>query len=618
MDGQGIGVNAMEPRAFSKKQREAVSLVTGREGQADHVTPHSAGGKTAVENCQLIGADTNRRKGAFRYIPRDWQKEFQHEWDGRNPGRPFLLIVIPGGGKTMAALEAARRWMAAGADRRIIVVVPTDNLREQWREEAVRFGIELQTKEFGTNFKHEFQGGVATYHLVANSPLVFRKLCANAPTMVIFDEIHHCGDEAHFGRGITQAFELAKDRLLLSGTPWKSDGTPIPYVQYDGNGYAVGNFSYDYPRALNEGVVRYLVFDYSRGTITNDATGEAETLSSEAADGDASRVLGRLLDARGDFVQEQIRQSHRKLLEIRATTPDAAALAACMDQTHAMQVAEMIRRVTGCEPSVIVSDSDLENDTVRDFRASSREWLVAVRKVSEGTDIKRLQVLCYLTNTTAELFFRQLIGRVSRYRDGEDREGYVYLPADPRLIRCAQNIENAQVQALREQVEADGREFGPGDGELLGGFDSYSTAHDGTDLVMVGNESVPQSVAREVERVAALTGVPMQKVLQVMSLTGTVPAAAPEVDTVISKEERIDKLRRSCNGKTVHIAGLEARLAGDGDTPEVIRKWIKAVHKRFKPHDVMTEDDLRNKLAALAARGKEIAALIKSGGADNA
>jgi superfamily II DNA or RNA helicase len=573
-------------RLFSKPQKHAVELVTGQTGEGDHIVPHSKGGDTSVENCQLIARSTNSAKGNFFFKPRRWQEEFFRQWMARAINS-FLLIVIPGGGKTMAALEVARRWMAAGSDRRLLVVVPTHNVREQWQEEAVRFGIELQTKEFGTNFKHGFQGGVVTYGLVASQPLVFRKLCSVAPTMVIFDEIHHCGEDASFGRGASSAFELAKERLLLSGTAWRSDGTAIPWVQYDGNGFAVGDYAYDYPHALNDEVVRFLVFDYSRGTITHDSTGDTFTLSSESSEDEASRLLRKLLDARGEFVREQIRQAHQKLMDVRASFPDAGALAACIDQTHAVMVAEVIREVTGCEPSVIVSDSDVENDTVRSFRDSKKEWLVAVRKVSEGTDIKRLQVLCYLTNTTSELFFRQLVGRVSRYRGIEDREAYVFLPADPRLIACAQNIENAQVQALKNQRDDDSAERDPFDTQAPGLFDSFSTAHDGTDLVMIGSEAVSEQLARQIEQIAEATSTPMKKVLEIMQHLGApVPLQAARPEQSRSKEEVMDDLRRKCNKQAFRLSKLAKCEPGE-------------INGRFKPHDQMTEDELRRKLKAI-------------------
>jgi superfamily II DNA or RNA helicase len=580
----GVGDNAM--RNFTEEQKIAASLVSDRQGEADHIDPYSHGGQTTIENCQILDVAANRKKGAFQFIPRKWQTEFFRKWDEREPHAPFMLVAIPGGGKTMAALEVCRRWMAAGSDRRVIFVVPTDNLREQWKDEAAHFGIALQTKEFGTNFKHGFQGAVVTYHLVANQPLVFRKLCSVAPTMVVFDEIHHCGDEAHFGVGITTAFELAKERLLMSGTPWKSDGRAIPFVKYDGNGFAVGNFFYDYPRALNEDVVRYLVFDHAKGIIRNDCTGETETLSQEISDNDAAQRLKKLLDPNGDYVREQVLSAHRKLIEVRKSIPDAAALAACIDQFHAVKVAALIREVTGCDPSVIVSDTDIENDSVKEFRKSRKEWLVAVRKVSEGTDIKRLQVLCYLTNTTSELFFRQLVGRVSRVRGLEDFEAYVYLPADPRLIRCAQNIENAQVQALRDLSEKESRELNERQQGALQ-FDSYSTQHDGTEVVLIGSERIPIAQAKKIERVAESVGVSMQKVMQIMALTGGISIEHTEyIANEPCKEDRMDAMRKKCNSAAFWLSKL-------------LEVDVKEVHGKFKPQREMTESELQSKLDQL-------------------
>jgi superfamily II DNA or RNA helicase len=583
-------------RSFTEEQKFAASLISDRQGEADHIDPYAQGGQTTIENCQILDPVANRKKGAFQFSPRKWQTEFFRKWDEREPHSSFMLIAIPGGGKTMAALEVCRRWMAAGSDRRMIVVVPTDNLREQWKEEASKFGIDLQTKDFGINFKHGFQGAVATYHLVANQPLVFKKLCSVAPTMVVFDEIHHCGDEAHFGIGITTAFELAKERLLMSGTPWKSDGQAIPFVKYDIDGFAVGDFSYDYPRALNEDVVRYLVFDHAKGSFRNDRTGETETISKEISDNEASQRLKRLLDPNGDYVREQILSAHRKLIEVRKSIPDAAALAACIDQFHAVKVAALIREVTGCEPSVIVSDTDIENDSVKEFRKSRKEWLVAVRKVSEGTDIKRLQVLCYLTNTTSELFFRQLIGRVSRVRKLEDFEGYVYLPADPRLIRCAQNIENAQVQALKEMAERDERQLNENRQSEFD-FDSYTTQHDGTEVVFIGSEAIDAEEAKKIEVIAQQTQTSMQKVMEILRL-GSVSQYQSHVhqnDHVVScKEDRMSQLGRKCNAKAYSLSKMTN-----------VDVW--EIHSKFKPHRLMTEEELQSKLNTLIRRCGEAA-----------
>lgn len=586
-------------RRFSRAQKLAAELVSGRTGEADHIYPYAKGGPTTVENCQIMDANTNKRKGSFGFNPRKWQQEFLDRWRNRSAAARFMLIAIPGSGKTMAALETARQWMAAGSDRRLVVVVPSVNLRNQWQHEAGFFGMELQTKEFTGHLKHGFQGCVVTYHFVAINPHVFRKLCSVAPTMVIFDEIHHCGDESHFGIGIKEAFELAKEIICMSGTPWKTDGSPIPFVRYDGDGFALADFRYDYPDALTDEVVRYLVFVHARGTITNDLTGERFELSQEVSDDEAAARLSRLLDADGEYVRQQISDAHRKLMECRKTVPDAAAMALCIDQVHATKVARVIADVTGCSPSIIVSDEQIENDSVDSFRRGTKEWLVSVRKVSEGTDIKRLQVLCYLTNVVSELFFRQAIGRVSRVRGLEDYEGYVYLPADPRLIRCSQNIDNAQVVALREQAERESRQLEQS-ARQNNLFTTWTTQHTGNDKVVINGVAVPIGEAGEIERIAETVGLSMQKVMEVRALLGASSVTdrqAPEADApVVSLEEQLDEWRKKCN----KMANRLARLKG---------VEVKDIHTRylqqFGPQKDMSLLELQAKYRALVEEIRE-------------
>ena len=588
-------------RTFSKRQKQAVALVEDREGEADHIHPYSKGGRTSVDNCQILSQQANKKKGAFSFKPRDWQERFFEEWDKRQSGEPFLLIAVPGSGKTMACLEVARRWMQAGSDRRIIVVVPTSNLREQWKGEANNFGIQLQTKEFGNNFKDGFQGAVATYPLVSKNQYLFKKLCSTAPTLVVFDEVHHCGQEASFGEGISEAFGLAKERLLMSGTPWKSDGEPIPFVKYDTNRSPVGDFSYGYGEALNDLVVRTLVFELSKGTVKNESTGDASTLASGITDEEAAKTLFRLLDPEGDYVKQQIIIANDELDEVRKTTTDAGGLVLCIDQHHASKVAKVIRQVTGSEPSVILSDSAETNDSVRGFKESKKKWLVAVRQVSEGTDIKRLQVLCYLTNTATELFFRQAVGRVSRLRGVDDCNAYVHLPADPRLERYMRNMQNEQLKAMTEQAEKVTRERAKSEQTSLD-FDLYSTSHDGLEVAQIGREEVPTDVYLRVKKLAEEQSIPLTKAYACWQAAKE-EKQPQETSTVTvdarvgqPKEDRMIRWRQ----KITQQANVLARLRRV-KPKEIHLKFTKLFKKR---QSEMTEEELQLKYREIC---KEVA-----------
>ena len=50
---------------------------------------------------------------------------------------------------------------------------------------------------------------------------------------MILDEVHHGGDALSWGDAIREAFEPATKRLSLTGTPFRSDTAPIPFVHYE-------------------------------------------------------------------------------------------------------------------------------------------------------------------------------------------------------------------------------------------------------------------------------------------------------------------------------------------------------------------------------------------------
>ena len=594
-------------RLFTKSDKQSLELVTGSEGEADHIVPYSKGGKTTVENGQILSPEANKKKGCFHFEPRQWQVEFLEAYENRKQGEPFLLIAIPGSGKTMAALEAFTRWKKAGLarDRYLIIVVPTKNLQEQWRDEAAKFGITLQTKDFGSNFKTGFNGGVVTYNFVANNQALFRSICSRAEVMCILDEVHHCGEDAHFGNGIKESFTLAKEKLLLSGTPWKSNGQTIPFVKYNGGGYAVGDYIYEYSQALSQGVVRYVVMDPAKGEMCNDLTGKTEKFDQDITEAEAANRLQKMLDPRGQYVRQMIKDANSKLNQLRQVIPNAAAMAACIDQSHALKVAEAIREVTGCEPSVIVSDADLENDTVKNFRNNSKPWLVCVKKVSEGTDIKRLQVLCYFSNVTTELFFRQLIGRVSRLIGENDGEAYVYIPADPRLIKCAENIYNAQVQGLVDLTERELLQLeneGPSLTSTMPLFESYTTSHCGREHVYIDGDPVDAVQYKQVQEIARQEKLPETKVYAVMQACTVMHnlSAANNKDyqqslaqPVISLEEQMDRLR-----KQIETAVRNYARVTKCHWREVHNKYASHI-SHYTPQKEMSIGQLKEKLKTI-------------------
>ena len=60
--------------------------------------------------------------------------------------------------------------------------------------------------------------------------------------------------------------------------------------------------------------------------------------------------------------------------------------------------------------------------------------------ISEGTDIPRLQVCCYLSRIRTELHYRQVLGRVIRRTGETDNQAWLFMLAEPTLQSFAERI----------------------------------------------------------------------------------------------------------------------------------------------------------------------------------
>src|SRR4029453_5954120 len=89
------------------------------------------------------------------------------------------------------------------------------------------------------------------YQQVASQPLLFARLSTDVRTVVIFDEIHHAGEDYHWGEQLRLAFSRAAHRLLLSGTWDRSDGTGVAFLTPE-----TPRFLYTYTQAMDDGLCR--------------------------------------------------------------------------------------------------------------------------------------------------------------------------------------------------------------------------------------------------------------------------------------------------------------------------------------------------------------------------
>jgi superfamily II DNA or RNA helicase len=393
---------------------------------------------------------------------RAWQTAALTEYFALSP-RDFLTVATPGAGKTTFALSAAAELLGRRLVDRVVVVTPTEHLKLQWAEAAARAGIPIDpTYSAGSGrTSADYVGVAVTYAGVAVNPLAMRVRTERFRTLVVLDEIHHAGDARAWGEGVREAFEPATRRLALTGTPFRSDVNPIPFVTYapgvDGIPRSVADFSYGYGHALADHVVRPVLFlAYSGELAWRTRAGDevAARLGEPLTKDLAASALRTALDPSGDWIPAVLAAADRRLTEVRRHVPDAGGLVIATDQDAARAYAALLKRISGEPPVVVLSDEKAASRRIAGFTESDRRWMVAVRMVSEGVDIPRLAVGVYATSTSTPLFFAQAVGRFVRAR-ARGETASVFLPSVPTLLGYAAEMEVERDHVLGRRVTDD-------------------------------------------------------------------------------------------------------------------------------------------------------------------
>ena len=452
---------------------------------------------------------------------RGWQRRALVRYLGANP-RDFLTVATPGAGKTAFALRIAGELLADGTVERITVVVPTEHLKTQWALAAAGVGIALDPKFTNSSAQtsSEYHGVVVTYAQVASHPTRHRVRTENYRTLVVFDEIHHGGDAKSWGEAIREAYTDASRRLALTGTPFRSDDSPIPFVTYEPDGEGLmrsqADHTYGYAEALADGVVRPVVFlAYSGEARWRDSAGEehAARLGEPLTAEQTARAWRTALNPAGEWMPAVLQAANKRLTQLReGGMPDAGAMVIASDQTAARAYAAVLTKLTGQTPTVVLSDDPGSSARIAEYSTGTSPWLVAVRMVSEGVDVPRLAVGVYATSASTPLFFAQAIGRFVRTRrPGETAS--IFLPSVPNLLLLASEMEAQRNHVLgkphRESQEdneyVERRKSEPG--ELDNGFESLGADAE-LDQVIFDGSSFGTATPAGSEEEADYLGIP--------------------------------------------------------------------------------------------------------------
>ena len=502
-------------RFFTKSQRDQIfhnskgrcqicgTSISYQGFQADHIIPYSRGGKTEIKNGQALCQTCNLSKSNkmqivknnyHNYLPtgfelRNWQEEcipkilnsIINQINLPNDLiNAFMLHAFPGTGKTLLSTLVAKFLIEEKFIDQVVICVPSRQLRRQMERDGREVGLWLNKKSLEPR---SFHGIVCTYSQIGNvnretghmlNAEILREICKEKKTMVIADECHHLSDQKNWGESFQNAFSPTVARLMTTGTPFRSDGSRLPWVKYRNRvldlspphafsyGYGFSKWNKIYC-ALADKVVRDVVIvpwdgliNFSIKEYTDDILINEQEYSHTLKD-NIDALYPDELDENGtiirnnanlrskikshrrraciecgtkshpygtEYVRKQLIAANDQLKECRRMHPHAGGLIVCDGIEHANSISKALKHLTGEESVVVHSDTGKDARSIEEFTKdktpSRKKWIIAVGMISEGVDIPHLRVCVYLSSIQAQLRWTQIIGRIIRVEKGLD------------------------------------------------------------------------------------------------------------------------------------------------------------------------------------------------------
>ena len=357
------------------------------------------------------------------------QKECRRKWvENKCIG---TIVGATGFGKTRVGLDCIEMVVNKYPTFRVLVVVPTDALQKQWKEQLDKRGLGLNTDV-----------------LVINTAIKANRVY----NILVIDEIHRCGAEEFskvFSKvnfkyilGLTATFERldGKEILIAKHCPVIDtitledaliNGWVSPYVEYE---VLLDVDNIDEWNAMNKEFTEHYEFFNFDWDLIKAMTGPNGWKNRQAyrdkicpPDASASsrkfllsnityHAMGfmRIMQSRKKFINE-----HPKKIEIARKIIEARKDKKIITFSKKVAIAEQIGYGDVYTGKI---SKKRGSDMLEHFRNSTVGVLNSCEKVNEGLDVPGLSVAIILGLDSAKLKAVQRVGRVIRYEPGKQAE----------------------------------------------------------------------------------------------------------------------------------------------------------------------------------------------------
>ncbi|WP_430457911.1 DEAD/DEAH box helicase [Rheinheimera sp.] len=358
----------------------------------------------------------------------------------RKKQKHFMVLATPGAGKTIMAASLAKKLFEDDLIDFVVCFAPSVSVQTSMQETFSRVLAQPMHGKLGA------AGGVFTYQYLTSSKNADWSFLKNTRVLAVFDEIHHCGGQDvelanAWGREVLMTISNNASYIMaMTGTPWRTDQTPISLARYIEPDYNIQlDYAYTLAEAIRDNVCRLpeIVLIDNDNLIVK----QKSFTSLSAAIDQSDLQYGKILNDSG-ALKYALSLGVSKLAKVREEQPDAAGLIVASSVEAAIRIRDMLTNKLQQTAVLVTYKENNPQEIIEAFRTSNVQWIVSVAMVSEGTDIPRLRVCVHLSNVRTELFYRQVLGRILRQMANiQNRIAYFITFAEQSMIDFTKRLK---------------------------------------------------------------------------------------------------------------------------------------------------------------------------------
>ncbi|MEX2283967.1 MAG: DEAD/DEAH box helicase [Gemmatimonadota bacterium] len=385
--------------------------------------------------------------------PREWQTTALSLWKRTNRG---IIEVVTGAGKTTFALLCIHDFFHANPDGRVLILVPTLVLTDQWYV-ALLEDLGCAPADIAI---YSGDGKPSTPHpiniVVLNTARDYaKKITEGAPTFLVVDECHRSATPMNAKALLGEHTAT----LGLSATPDRDYDEGLSTYLLPVLGPII--YRYTYEDAYRDGIITPFVLINVRVDLLPHEAKEFAKLTKQVT------VAFRSYQKTGDDT------GLKRFLQKRSSVAGSAAMrvpvAAALVEQHrgdrtivfhekiisAERIAEILR-ARGHSVTLYHSRiaGNVRRDNLRLFRRGVYDVLVSCRALDEGMNVPETSVAVIASSSASERQRIQRLGRVLRPARGKDKASIYTVYATPqergRLLEEAESMSQFATIAWRQ------------------------------------------------------------------------------------------------------------------------------------------------------------------------